>query len=92
MKLWKMSPENISDCFETLVKHDAIKADEYIFENHFLVLFWRRNKWFLSKNYPKIIKCLHKINYNVRKYFIIIGSCRILGHLFKSNSCYEFES
>ena len=84
MKLWKMSPGKISDCFETLVNHNAITVDDYIFENHFLVLFWRRHKWFMASNYPKILRGLHKLNYNV--FFLMKGSLRILGNLFGLNS------
>lgn len=59
-----MSPDNIANCFETLVKHNAITQSDFVFENHFLVLFWRRNKWFLAKNYPKIVRGLYQLNYN----------------------------
>ena len=79
MKLWKMSPENIADCFETLVKHHELKMEDAVFENHFLVLFWRRHKWFQAKNYPKILRGLHKLNYHVRRSF---RTTKISGKLF----------
>jgi hypothetical protein len=49
-----MSPLMITNCFEETIKNDLLT--EYLFESHFHVLFWRRNKWFGPSNYCKIIR------------------------------------
>jgi len=64
MKLWKMSPSMITESFEALYKNNHIKVGDRIFEDHFLVLFWRRHKWFGADNYPKILKGLHQLKYD----------------------------
>jgi hypothetical protein len=42
-----------------------MSTTDHLFENHFLVLFWRRNKWFGASNYALIIRGLVELNYNV---------------------------
>ena len=48
----------VADCFEALYKNNLIKVEDKLFEDHFMVLFWRRHKWFGTKNYPKILRGL----------------------------------
>ena len=43
----------------------AIDKECFIFENHFIILFWRRHKWFGANNYPNIIQTLHDLGYDV---------------------------
>jgi ribulose bisphosphate carboxylase small subunit len=68
MKLWKMAPDQITDCFSLLVEQ-GMKQGDFVFENHFMVLFWRRNAWFGAKNYPKILRSLHTLKYDEHEEF-----------------------
>ena len=50
--------------FEILVSKGHIKLKDSLLENSFMVLFWRRNKWYGAKNYPKILRSLFTLGYD----------------------------
>ena len=56
-----MSPKDITDCYLDLVKNKMITKESYLFEHHFLVLFWRRHSWFGANNYWKILDGLYDL-------------------------------
>ena len=63
-KIKNMNPGCITKIFELTIKNGLLT--EYLFEDHFYLLFWRRNVWFGPKCYPSILKSFVEINHSVR--------------------------
>lgn len=61
--LHAMTPTMMTSCFE--ITHTRGYLNEYLFEQHFHVLFWRRNVWFGADNLVKILNIYLKINFVV---------------------------
>ena len=61
--LWKMPLNLIVECFRATLK--AGLMNEHLFDNHFYVLFWRRNRQFGPHNYSSIIEGMIEYKYKV---------------------------
>ena len=68
--LWRMSPNDITNTFVRTIKSKLLTS--HLFDNHYHVLFWRRNHWFGPENYPIIIRSLIDIKHHVEIIYLFI--------------------
>lgn len=65
-----MSPNKILNIFEILIKNNLLSY--YFFEDIFLMMITKRNKWFGLKNYPKLIRLFIELKHFVKFIFMYI--------------------
>ncbi|KAL4433386.1 hypothetical protein ABPG74_017490 [Tetrahymena malaccensis] len=59
--LHQMNPNQLTRCFELTFERGYM--NEYLFEQHFHVLYWRRNVWFGVNNIIKVLEIYPKLNF-----------------------------
>ncbi|EGR34585.1 hypothetical protein IMG5_006460 [Ichthyophthirius multifiliis] len=59
--LHQMTPNHVTQCFELCIQNNLL--NEYLFEQHFHMLFWRRNVWFGPENIAKMLTIYPKLNF-----------------------------
>ena len=59
----RMNPKIFTRCFDLTLKQGLMS--EYLFDQHFFMMIWKRNHWYGPNNYPTIIKGLLQHEYTV---------------------------